>query len=104
MGRHIRLLIDGHVDAVERRLSGMHGRDMRCGLVEALRMRLHTANGYAIHALLHHACRKSHGLERVMSELGHMGCARGGCGCVHLWVLTLLHGILTHLISRCGGL
>ena len=43
-------------------------------------MGLHTVNLYAIDALRHHACRKSHGLERVMSELGHMGCAGGRCG------------------------
>ena len=67
-------------------------------------MRLDTANLYTIDGLWHHACRKAHGLERVMSELGHMGCAGGRCGCIHLWVLSLLHSILTHLIPRCGGL
>lgn len=67
-------------------------------------MRLDTANLYAIDALLHHACRKSHGLERVMSELCHMGCTGGRSGCIHLWVLTLLYCILTHLVPRCGGL
>lgn len=67
-------------------------------------MRLDTANLYAVDALLHHACRKSHGLERVMSELGHMGCAGGRRGCIHLWVLTLLYCTLMHMVPRCGGL
>lgn len=67
-------------------------------------MGLNTANLNAIDALLHHACRKSHGLEGVMTELVHMGWAGGRCGGIHLWVLTLLHCVVTHLVPRCGGL
>jgi hypothetical protein len=98
------LLIHGHVDTVECLLTWVDARDMTSCLVQSLRVGLNAANLDTIHALLHHACRKRHALERVMSESSHMRCAGGSCRCIHLWVLTLLHGTLTHLVSSSSSL